>query len=149
MRVAAKRHFARRRLVVVAALVAVTAAVPGRATATGVFADADVFPDGNLGACATISFSTEQRLIVGELSVVGSEPLASTRSVGAEEIFFDVTPVFTRERDAWSGCVNGAQETIRYGSATYTLNATGSDGGEVVLVLKCVVVDGHMTCGGL
>jgi hypothetical protein len=129
----------------------VTMAPP--ATAIGVLAQDEIHPDANLGACATVDFGVPQEVIAGEFSVVGFEPLASVNTVersssSSEEVFFDVAAILARGRSSWSGCVNGAQDPVRYGTATYTLTAS-SESGDVVIVWKCVVSNWVRTCTGI
>ena len=138
---------------VVATIVAVLG-VATPATAVSVLAGGGITVDANLGACATVDFGSPRMVIAGELSVVGYETLAhgfaleAETAVDAGEVFFDVAPIFTRNRSSWSGCVNGAQDPVRYGSVTYTFNAS-SETGDVVIVWKCVVNNYVVTCSGV
>lgn len=123
------------------------------APAVGLLATADIHPDRNLGGCATVSFSRSQATIVGELTVTGSNIITagaisadSESTLALPQVFGDVTPVIATVRSNWTGCVTGAQDPIRYGHATFTFTASGTEGGEVVEVLQCTVSNWVMRC---
>ena len=113
----------------------------GAVGGAGVFASGDIQVWEDLGACATVTFPTPTTF-AGEFSVVGAIEGPWTQIVKGVIPFAQVKST----GDSWTGCLPGAYQSATIGEVVYTLVASGANGGEVVHVVTCTVVNGHVSC---
>ena len=77
----------------------------------------------DFSACGTVRFTTEQDLIVGQLSAGGWAQAAGTNLATVRE----AEPILAMNTDSVQVCTDGAGDTIR-GLVSYTLTASGTSG---------------------
>lgn len=141
----------RRSIGLLLALVLTSSAVVswGSAGAVEILASGRINVDSDFGSCASVSFPTSQAVIIGEFSAVGySATPAQTQNGATSGIVADAVPIIRTSATTWSGCLSGAGSPVVSGTATFTLETSGP-GGDVLIVKKCVVASGNMTCAGI
>lgn len=139
-----------RSLLAAGALVTALSSVPiTPASAVGVLASGSINVSGDFSSCARINFDTPQTLIVGEFSAIGYSTIPVQQSMsGPGGTVLDARPIVIDNLSTWSACLSGAGSAVFSGSAIFTLQASGPTG-DILIIRKCVVVSGNMTCAGV
>lgn len=103
-----------------------------------------------MSSCGRVTFAESQVTITGALTATGfiTSPKTGDDVVPLPRgVILGEIPISALNANSWSGCLPGTiVPTSASGAVVYTLEASGSNGGDVSITKLCALVSGSLSC---